>query len=117
MTRSTALLLSGAFYVAVATVWTWPLATAIGTHTALRVQNTLPITRHDQTYSISAAARNAAAIRDGDWQRLLNWRTCYPMPKSATLGEHAFVNVREHYSVGRSTEKLLEVYEQTAKRN
>jgi glycosyltransferase involved in cell wall biosynthesis len=35
----------------------------------------------------------------------------------ATLSERAFVNVREHYSVGRSTEKLLEVYERTAKRN
>jgi glycosyltransferase involved in cell wall biosynthesis len=35
----------------------------------------------------------------------------------ATLSDRAFTNVREHYSVGRSTEKLLEVYEQTAKRN
>src|SRR5262245_46991694 len=89
MTRSTALLLSGAFYLAIAMVWTWPLATALGTHTALRAHNRLPITGQDQTYSISAAARNAAAILDGDWQRLLSWRTCYPMPKSATLGEHA----------------------------
>ena len=34
-----------------------------------------------------------------------------------TLSDRAFTNVREHYSVGRSTEKLLEVYEQTARHN
>jgi glycosyltransferase involved in cell wall biosynthesis len=34
-----------------------------------------------------------------------------------TLSDRAFTNVREHYSVGRSTEKLLKVYEQTARHN
>ena len=37
--------------------------------------------------------------------------------KLATLSERAFSNSREHYSIGRSTEKLLEAYEQIAKRN
>jgi hypothetical protein len=35
----------------------------------------------------------------------------------ATLSDRAFSNIREHYSIGRSTEKLLEAYEQIAKRN
>jgi glycosyltransferase involved in cell wall biosynthesis len=35
----------------------------------------------------------------------------------AKLSDRAFANIREHYSIGRSTEKLLEAFEQTAKVN
>jgi hypothetical protein len=76
-------------YAAVVVAWTWPLATLVGTHTALPAGVRKSLALNDQAFSISAAARNADAITSGDLRRLVDWRLCYPTPHAAALGEHA----------------------------
>ena len=74
-------------YAAVAITWTWPLARQATTHTAMQSPSE-DLALNDQTAVVSLAARNAAAILDGDLQRLINQNICHPMPRSATFGEH-----------------------------
>jgi hypothetical protein len=79
---------AAALYAAIAIWWTYPLVTLATTHTAVLHAADRGLVRNDQAYSISAAARNAAAITTGHLARLVDWQVCYPTPHAAALGEH-----------------------------
>ena len=77
----------------IAGVWSWPLALNATTHTAIQANAwddpaRLALLTHDQMYSISGTARNAAALLRGDPRALIDQALCHPVPMSATLGEH-----------------------------
>lgn len=83
-------LLAALAYLAIALVWSYPLVFEASTHVALPHATPKPVVMaKDQLFAVSAAGRNAAALLEGDPARLIHQRLCWPMPRSATLGEHA----------------------------
>lgn len=78
-----------AVYAAIYVVWTYPLVLDLTTHSVIRANHPLlGIAHNDQMMAISTSGRNAAAILDGDFRRLIHSHLCYPTPMSSTLGIH-----------------------------
>lgn len=81
------LCLAIAAYAAVAIWWTYPLVWQAGTHVP-HFEAGIGVAPNDQRFSVSITARNAAAILDLDFRRLIEQPVCDPWPRSALLGEH-----------------------------
>ncbi len=78
-------------YLAVAFLWSWPLATQPGA-AITELTSTNPhedtIGHYDRLLTIAGTARNSAALINGEPGKLFGTGLCYPHPFAGTLGEH-----------------------------
>lgn len=84
--------------VALAALWSWPLAAHLSTHTAVSAWSARDnpndtegwklIAVSDQALSIWQSAHNGRALLGGDAAALLAQPQCFPMPAAGALGEH-----------------------------